>query len=64
MSELDTVPTSGAQNDSRCLGWMCNIREFCQRHMSEHDVVLRQWFIPHHPGDNCDYFIEYFDGEE
>ena len=49
---------------SRCLGWMCNLRDICARHMEEREVTIRQWFLPHHPGENCEWFVAYDEGEE
>lgn len=49
---------------SRCLGWCCSMRNTCQRYMQETEVLIRQWFLPHHPGEECQYYVEDFDGEE
>ena len=42
--------------DSRCLGWLCNWRDHCARHVTEHEVVLRRWFMPYHTAEHCEHY--------
>lgn len=52
------LPGSPIQpHDSRCLGWMCELRDSCARHMEEGEVVLRQWFQPINTGVFCENFV-------
>ena len=45
--------------DSRCLGWLCEWRDHCSRHMAENEVVLRQWFLPLHVAEFCEHYIKF-----
>jgi hypothetical protein len=46
-------------HDKRCLGWLCNWRDRCARHMEENEVVIRQWFLPVHVAEFCEHFVEH-----